>query len=98
MSRYVRTVATGNSTDLENQLLPHILTMLSNHFGLFRSRVNDTLTLWPAAPLISGENAQAPFLAARSGFAVTTDPGTVDYAPYRDKKGSIAGNIAPRTS
>jgi hypothetical protein len=30
------TVATGNSTDLENQSLPHIfLTMLSNHFGLF---------------------------------------------------------------
>src|SRR5260370_40412964 len=32
-----QTLVTGNSTDLENQLLPHIfLTMLNNHFGLFR--------------------------------------------------------------
>ena len=30
-------VVTGNSTDLKNQLLPHIfLTMLNNHFGVFQ--------------------------------------------------------------
>jgi hypothetical protein len=33
------------------------------------SRVNGALTFWPASPRISGEDAQVPFLAARSGFA-----------------------------
>jgi hypothetical protein len=36
------------------------------------SRVNDALTFWTASPRISGENAQVPFLAVRSGLTVST--------------------------
>src|SRR5258708_38711447 len=56
--------------------------MLNNHSVFSGSRVNDALTSWPASPRISGENAQVPFLAARSGFAVSTIAGQFMGALY----------------